>query len=108
MTRCEGTRTRCTRCGNWSAITYGRCPLCELIMSQAAKVLARWESDQGEFVELVKYPNGRRIAQCRGWFQQLERFQGLTDDRVIEQMGYEVLRGAYNPSISLPKWNKMA
>lgn len=107
MTLCKGVKTRCTRCGNWSDITHGRCKLCELIMSQAPKVLARWESDQGEFVELIKHPSGRRTIQCRGWFQQLEHFQGQTDKFVIEQMGYDVLQGVYNPSI-YPQWHKTA
>lgn len=97
--------TRCTRCRNWSNITHGLCPMCKLIMTQNPIVLARWESDQGEFVELIKYPNGNHVAQCRGWFQRLERFQNRTDKFVIDQVGYEVLQGKYNPKIQ-PQWRR--
>jgi hypothetical protein len=74
-------------------------------MTQAPKVLARWESDQGEFVELVKYPSGRRLIICRTWQEELERFVDHTDEFVIKQVDHDARRGEYNPSME-PKWQK--
>ncbi len=100
----SGVETRCTQCKQWSDITSGRCPCCET-MTQSPETLARWDRYDGEFAELIKYPDGQRIVQCKGCSLQLERFQGHTDEFTIELVGYEVLRGVYDPS-SHPQWKK--